>query len=145
MEQTTQKRFKITKNTAILGKNSFEGRCLLFSLTNKEQFLDHLEDIYEELKPDKVEIFGEYENEFICSNAYQEVKDLDVKINSEAEQVIITWSEIVDEEGTLYGKSFFKNANLEHVLDIVGAFDKADQETKDLVMQTLAGNQFASI
>lgn len=137
MEQTTKKCFKITKNTAILGKNSFEGRCLLFSLTNKEQFLDHLEDIYEELKPDKVEIFGEYENEFICSNAYQEVKDLDVNINSEAEQVIITWSEIIDEEGTLYGKSLFKNAKLERVLDFMQAYDKADTETREQVKNIL--------
>lgn len=108
MEQTTQKRFKITKNTAILDNNSFEGRCLLSSLTNKDQFLDYLEDIYEELKADKIETLGDYDNQFIAGNEYQAVKDLSIDLNPENEQIIITWSELLDEDGTLYGKSFFQ-------------------------------------
>ena len=144
MEQTTQKHYKITKNTAILGQNSFEGRCLYLSLVDKEQFLDYLEDIYENLTPDKVETLGEYDKMFVAEHEYQAVKDLEVDVNAEEMQIIITWSEIIDEDGTVYGKSFFKNAKLERVLDFMQAYDKADQETKILVEQILRENQLAS-
>ena len=143
MEQTTQKHYFIKKNTAILDKKSFEGRCLLSALTNKEQFLDYLEDIYEDLKPDTVETLGTYDKMFIAEHEYQAVKDLEVKVKAETGQVFIIWSTLEDEDGTIYGKSFFKNEKLEHVLDVVGAFDRADQQTQDEVMNLLRQNQIS--
>ena len=143
MEQTTQKHYFIKKNTAVLDASSFEGRCLLSSLTNKEQFLDYFEEIYETLEPGTVETIGEYDNKFKAEFAYQEVKDLVAFWEAEKMYIVIVWSVLEDEDGTIYGKSFFKNAHLEHVLELAEQFDRANQDTQEQVMSFLLQNQIS--
>ena len=137
MGQTAENRYFITKSTAFYDMTTREGRLLLSSLTDKEKFFDFLEDIYEDAEPGQVETVGEYDNQFRAEADYREDNGLFVKVLPDSKQVVLIWKELKGEDGTLYGKSYYKNEKIEHALDVIRTITKTDEDPQQRAIEFL--------
>lgn len=137
MENTRETVYKITKNTAILTDQTWDGKELLSSVHNSEMFIDHFEDIFENLEPENKETVSEDQNRFNIEAEFQSNNKIYISLS--ADKIKIVWYAIEDEAGTVYGKSWHKNIYFEPLSleEFVKRFNAADEENKAAIRDLL--------
>ena len=137
MENTRETVYKLTKNTAILTDQTWDGKKLLSSVHNSEMFIDYFEDIFENLEPGNKETISEDPNRYKIEADFQEHNKIFISLF--ADHIKIVWYAIEDEDGTLYGRSWQKNIYYEPLdeAEFIKRFEAADEENKAAIRKLL--------